>query len=152
MNDDFYIIKPTDTVEYYYSETLEEKVKNHENLYHGGAYTNMLSLTLAKLKRLKIETPLSYEVHVPFVMNKENLKPILAYKRELWRSMYGNVYNVGGKQMKDVKVYPKSSLLYKKFDWEKEVDRFISSQDETFPELKHKLLDKEFSNKTIYES
>lgn len=152
MNDDFYIMKPTKTIDYYYSELLEDKVKTHENLYYGSAYTNMLSLTLTKLKNLKIEDPLSYEMHVPFVMNKEKLEPILKHKRELWRSMYGNLYSVGGKQMDDVKVYPSSSYLHEKFDWKKDLNIFLSSQDETFLDLKDGLLDKKFPKKSIYEA
>lgn len=152
MNDDFYIMKPLNTVEYYYSEPLVDKVKVHENLFYGTAYTNMLSLTLNKLNKLDIQNPLSYEVHVPFVMNKEKLKPILKHKRELWRSMYGNLYNVGGKQIEDVKVYPRTSYFYGKFNWEKNLDKFISSQDESFLELKTNLLDTKFPKKTIYEN
>jgi len=39
------------------------------------------------------------------VMEKKKLKQILQNNDQfLWRSIYGNVFNIGGKQMEDVKV------------------------------------------------
>jgi hypothetical protein len=151
MNDDFYVMKPVDTVEYFYSGSLESKALELESVSAHSAYTRMLYSTLDRLDQQGIKGSLSYELHVPFIMNKQKLQPIIKQKTTLWRSMYGNTYNVGGKQMDDVKVYIKTSRK-KSFDWENNLDTYLSSQDESFELLKTKLLNTRFPNKTIYEA
>ena len=151
MNDDFYIMKPIDTVEYFYSGSLESKALEFESISFNSAYTRMLYSTLDRLNQQGIKDCLSYELHVPFVMNKQKLLPIIKQRTTLWRSMYGNLYNVGGSQIEDVKVYAKSSKK-KSFDWKNNLDTYLSSQDETFELLKVKLLKDVFPDKTIYES
>jgi hypothetical protein len=151
MNDDFYIMKPVNTVEYFYSGSLESKALEAENISSHSSYTRMFYSTLDRLSQQGINNLLSYELHVPFVMNKEKLLPIIKQKTTLWRSMYGNLYNVGGKQMNDVKVYSNTSKK-KNFDWKNNLNTYLSSQDESFELLKAKLLNVKFPDKTMYEA
>lgn len=151
MNDDFYIMKPLDTVEYFYSGSLESKALEVESVSLHSSYTRMFYSTIDRLDQQGIKNSLSYELHVPIVMNKQKLRPIIKQKTTLWRSMYGNMYSVGGKQMDDVKVYAKTSKK-KSFDWQGKLNTFLSSQDDVFELLKIKLLNARFPDKTIYEA
>jgi hypothetical protein len=151
MNDDFYVMKPIDTVEYFYSGSLESKALEAESISAHSAYTRMLYSTLDRLDQQGIKNSLSYELHIPFVMNKQKLSPVIRQKTTLWRSMYGNLYDVGGTRIDDVKVYTSASKK-KSFDWQNKLDVYLSSQDESFELLKARLLAKKFPNKTIYEA
>lgn len=111
----------------------------------------MLYHTYDKLGSYGIHEPLNYELHVPMIMNKLLLKRLLKYKLCLWRSLYGNLYEVGGTEMKDVKIYKPTS---KKFDGTTYTDKdltFLSSSDDYFDSFQ-KFLKGKFNKKSIYES
>lgn len=107
MNDDFFIMKPTD-IPVSHRGTIDEHVAGRR-LNDG--YTKSLAATGAYLKSIGIENPLSYELHVPIVYNKQKLKdmydtiiPIISHRGPLLtRSLYGNIYKIGGEHMGDVK-------------------------------------------------
>lgn len=107
MNDDFFITKPTD-IPIAHRGTLEDHIK-WRNLKDN--YTGQLKKTKAYLQSKGIKYPLSYELHIPMVFNKQKLAdliddllPDIMYASPvLPRSVYGNIYNIGGEQMEDVK-------------------------------------------------
>jgi hypothetical protein len=106
MNDDFYIIKPIKTIEQFYNGTLSNKIDRFTKITGSSMYIKKLITTNNKLNKLGFTKPLDYELHVPMPMHKAGLLYILnEYPECLWRSMYGNLFNVGGSQMEDVKVY-----------------------------------------------
>jgi len=106
MNDDFFIIKKIETIEQFYNGLLSEKIDKFIKITGSSMYIKKLITTNNKLNKLGFTKSLDYELHVPMPMHKAGLFYILnEYPECLWRSMYGNLFNVGGSQMEDVKVY-----------------------------------------------
>jgi hypothetical protein len=86
------------------------------------------------------------------VMEKKKLSLILRFGG-LWRSVYGNTFNVGGIEMTDVKVYEESSVFYpSSYDVNDLKYDYLSSNDGSFEDVKKIILDKRFSSKSIYEA
>ena len=82
------------------------KLNRFKQLSRGSAYIKKLMLTEQTLKDYNVASPLDYELHVPMVMNKNKLKTIINKDQNcLWRSLYGNLFNVGGIETTDVKIY-----------------------------------------------
>jgi hypothetical protein len=152
MNDDFYIVKNIDSIKDYHGGPLLEKINLYQKLNSNSNYTRKLAATYKKIKSLGIENPLDYELHIPMVMEKEKLKQTLEHNYQfLWRSIYGNVFNVGGEQMEDVKVYVKGPLVLKSYNLKKDDHIYLSSADTSFDILFNNILKKQFSQKTKYE-
>jgi hypothetical protein len=148
MNDDFYIINKVSSVPYMYSGTLDDKISHREDAFSGNSYTTLLRKTLGFLSNKKIKTILDYELHVPMVMEKKKLAKIIKLSG-LWRSVYGNMFDVGGIKIRDVKVYEQRSKFYAhSYDINNLQYDYISSNDDSFKTIKDFLLEKEFSEKS----
>jgi hypothetical protein len=81
-------------------------------------------------------------------MNKENLSKVLKKSdRLLYRSVYGNLFNVGGLKIEDVKVYDRTGLIKKSFDYENVYTDFLSTTDSSFNAIEP-MLKKKFPNKS----
>lgn len=102
MNDDFFIMKPMEKIEPIHRGLLEDHVK----VLGTGQYRRMLEGIDAELKK-RGETSYSYELHTPFVYNKKKLLKLLNDNPDLrcTRTMYGNIYKIGGKRASDVKIF-----------------------------------------------
>jgi hypothetical protein len=151
MNDDFFIMNKVDKIQYFYSGTLDEKILLYQELIGSSSYVNKLITTLNKLQRYNIDQPLDYELHVPFPMNKENLSKVLKKNNGLlYRSVYGNLFNVGGLKIEDVKVYDRTGLTKKSFDYGNVYTDFLSTTDTSFNMIEP-LLKEKFSYKSHYE-
>lgn len=63
------------------------------------------------LRELGVDEPLSYELHVPMVIDRRGMLEVLEHEIPPGqvRSMYGNLAAVGGRQASDVKVYGHSA-------------------------------------------
>ena len=86
------------------------------------------------------------------VMEKKKLKQILQNNDQfLWRSIYGNVFNVGGNQMEDVKVYSRGPLVLKSYNIKKDEHIYLSSADNSFDMILNNILRKQFIQRTKYE-
>lgn len=151
MNDDFYIIKPVKEIEYFHEGLLIDKANNYFDYYQQSAYTKKLFETNHKLTRMGYKNPISYELHVPFPVEKWKLARAIKNEALLWRSMYGNIFGVGGTQIEDVKVYSSSKIKHRDFDYKKSELPFLSSDDLSFTTLKKNILGKLFKTKTKYE-
>lgn len=148
MNDDFFIINKISDIKYFYGGTLLEKILLYKDLTGSSSYIDKLSTTLNKLKRYGVDQPLDYELHVPFPINKQNLHKILNKNDKLlYRSFYGNMFNVGGLKIEDVKVYDRTGLIKKSFDYKKTHTDFLSTTDSSFNTLEPMLKEK-FPNKS----
>ena len=151
MNDDFYIINRVSSVPYMYSGTLDDKISHREDAFSGNSYTTLLRKTLGFLSNKKIKTILDYELHVPMVMEKKKLLKVIGLPG-LWRSIYGNSFEVGGIKIKDVKVYSKGNRFYNNsYDINNLEYDYISSNDDSFKEIKERLLLDNFSEPSPYE-
>jgi hypothetical protein len=152
MNDDFYIVKNINSIKTYHGGLLLDKINLYQKINSNSNYTRKLAATYKKIKSLDIKSPLDYELHVPMVMEKKKLKQILQNNDQfLWRSIYGNVFNVGGEQMEDVKVYTKGPLVLKSYNLKKDEHIYLSSADTSFDMILNNILKKQFTEKTKYE-
>ena len=152
MNDDFYIVKKIDAIENYHGGYLLNKINLYQKINGNSNYTRKLAATYKKMLSLGIESPLDYELHIPMIMEKEKLKEVLKYNDQfLWRSMYGNIYNVGGEEMKDVKVYTRGPLVLKSYNLNIEEHKYLSSADSSFHTIWEKILKVQFKQKTKFE-
>lgn len=134
FNDDFFVMKRIDDFKVQHRGKLIDYLKTlrKENGHH--AATEVVYDTLQKLG---IKDPINYELHTPMLMNRTKL--LEAWRQHLklnpnspptqLRSLYGNLYNVGGEEIPDVKVYgfeemPNGSETY------------ISTNDDSFAQGK----------------
>lgn len=144
MNDDFFIIRPVSKVNYFYEGTLDARAQKQELLSTNGTYTRWLIQTAESLRALGIDSPLNYELHIPMVMNKDKLASVLKQKTSLWRSLYGNLYEVGGTEVQDVKIYPNGVREAQSYDWRGKTFPYISTQDASFSFVHKSLLAEKF--------
>lgn len=140
FNDDFYIMKPVEDMPIYYDRTLFRRIQQIEKR-RGGAgslYSMQLRRTRDALQDMGFKT-FNYAVHMPMLINrKKGLAVIEQYpKLPMFRSVYGNVYNVGGEQHADVKIVQRDIKPKEDCDFlstgdgelnDTEVGRFIMSR------------------------
>jgi hypothetical protein len=152
MNDDFYIIKKIDSINTFHGGYLLNKINLYQKLNGNSQYTRKLSGTYKKLRALGFENPLDYELHVPMIMEKEKLRIVLELLDQfLWRSIYGNKFDVGGTQMEDVKVYNSGPLVLKSYNLNIDDHTYLSSADSSFNSIFNKILKDKFNKKTRFE-
>ena len=106
FNDDFYVMKPVEPVNYY-DKTLYRRIQQVEKS-RGGArslYSQMLRRTREALQSEGYKT-FNYEVHMPMLINRKKADLLIQKypKMVMFRSTYGNVYEIGGEQHKDMKI------------------------------------------------
>lgn len=156
MNDDFFILKKIVRLQTYHGGSLMERIRELRRKYGSSSYTTMLTSTLNYLKRNhNIKRPLNYALHIPFVMNKEKLSQIIDAEVS-WRIAYGNVFNIGGKEVipdegsgRDIKVYVRNGELDVR-NKNTISDKFLSTEDNSFEEIKE-WLEKRFPDPSPYE-
>lgn len=106
FNDDFFIMQPYEQEvalsngSLYYVAHLIENINKNESFY-----TQYLKYTAKLLSEQGYDT-LSYACHVPLLVNREKGLKVLKFfpNNTLFRSIYGNYYNIGGKLIDDVKI------------------------------------------------
>lgn len=151
MNDDFFIIKQINTIDHFYNGLLSNKIDKYIKITGSSMYIKKLMLTNIRLIERGIEDPYDYELHVPMAMEKNKLLAIInKYPSCLWRSMYGNINNVGGTEMEDVKVYTNKRHAARSNEIT-ENSTFLSTEDQAFEMMLNKVLKKLFPNPTKYE-
>lgn len=151
MNDDFFILKPTDPSELNLCRgTIQEVINEIGHRYETNSpYLTGMKQTLIYLKDLGHSEPLSYELHVPMVLNKKrflylfSLPYIETIRKGHIRSIYGNTYLKDSQKIRDVKVY-------RDFYTPLGSDKFLSTEDNSWPRVK-KYLEILFPDKSPYE-
>lgn len=151
MNDDFFILKPTDPSKLNLCRgTIQEVINEIGHRYETGSpYLTGMKQTLIYLKDLGHSEPLSYELHVPMVLNKKrfldlfSLPYIDTIRKGHIRSIYGNVYLKDSQKIRDVKVY-------RDFYTPLGSEKFLSTEDNSWPRVK-KYLERLFPDKSPYE-
>lgn len=154
MNDDFFILEPikspTKELNLYLGTVqsyIDKLKKRHPT---GSAYITGMEQTKKFLQGLGVNDPLSYELHIPFVLNKKKflkmfelpgVKDIHCFHK---RTVYGNLHLKGGTDTQDVKIFFNSGFVPKK------LGKFISCDDMGFCILHNFLLNK-FPKKSVYE-
>jgi len=152
MNDDFFIVKPISSIEYFHRGSLASAYADLvAYLGQPDLYANRLSRMLKIIiSEFNIKDPLSYELHVPMVMEKSKLATLLGKRYPMWRSFYGNKYSVGGIPIADVKVYSHNAHAYRSFDYLNNESAFLSTDDSSFKILQS-YLHELFPNPSKYE-
>lgn len=118
MNDDFFILKPIDPelLPALHRGPLNDMINYFYRKHTSSAYTHGLIAVFNKLEEIGVSDPLSYELHVPMVINKTNFKKALAICLEIEgfgkRTIYGNMFLKGGEEFADVKYTdPRKAIL-----------------------------------------
>lgn len=159
MNDDFYVNKPIQNVEEelnLYRGEIEGVLRFYNAKYPlGTEYSNGMKQTKELLEGLGIEKPLSYELHTPFIFNKEKflsmfdipgVKDIPVLHK---RSLYGNLFydKTKSKKILDVKVLKEpNSFNYPNM-------KLISTSDHSFLHYSiREYLERRFPKKSKYEN
>jgi hypothetical protein len=151
MNDDFFILKRFDLNDIFHGGPLVNKIKTHIKNMPDSRYGRKLIETRDMLKSNNLYDSLDYELHVPMVLEKDKLRVIVKkYPELLWRSMYGNLYRLGGKEIKDVKVYSDPRRSDKSMVVDKD-SVFVSTQDDSFNIIYESFLKEMFLNPTTLE-
>lgn len=148
MNDDFYIIAPTEPALYDRGPTTGV-IAQYERIAPGGSYLEYLRLTDALLRSDGHAALLSYELHVPMPIDKDIMRDvvmrILADGRMPLnhRTMYGALAGLPSTTMRDPKVYGPEDLPPE--------GAYLSSSDATF-RLVLPLLERLFPDPSPYEA
>lgn len=120
FNDDFYVMRPTDRLVPLYRGSLSEHISVLES-----KRPSEYSKLLRRCRDVLGGEPLSYELHTPFIFNKEKLLRLLEDYPDAhcMRTMYGNLYKIGGEQSNDVKIFD----IHPQFAYQE--SRFLSTDD-----------------------
>lgn len=153
MNDDFFFMKPIEEIPVYYTGTLQERLLLYERIKFKGPYIAGMRETLEKLQELGIKEPLNYDLHVPMVrevskcLEVRKISDGMAFPHG--RTLYGNLFKIGGEKHRDVKIISRThsglSSLYRN-DW-----LFLSTSDNSFMGSVGRFIRREFSEKCKYE-
>lgn len=133
MNDDFFIMKPTESIPALHRGVVSEVIRSYQQQRGGDEYIDGMQQTKALLVSMGFTEPISYELHVPILLNKNKFIEVMELQRRLnphirvvhKRTLYGNLANLGGIKTDDVKVYKNAPEFCEQWP-------FISSDDEAF--------------------
>lgn len=122
MADDMYFMRRVWRIPVLHRGTYDEVLERYTNRPYN-FYVHRMRRTNETLKKMGVENPLCYELHVPFVINKQKWLELNIPKDLNKLSMYGNLCKIGGTKTEDVKVRQK--------DWIPQ-GPFASSHERTF--------------------
>lgn len=150
FNDDFFIMKPVDFLTPFYRYSLTEYITALEskNRNHPNEYTKLLRECRDELAK-RNKSQLSYELHIPFIFNKGRLLSLLDNfpNQHCARSMYGNIYGIGGVRASDVKIFsPKPEFDYKNTQFLSTDDSVINVNNDVW-----RWIQRQFPTKSKYE-
>lgn len=148
FNDDFYVLKRVRSEKPYIRGTLQRRVKDIEAKQNGmtTAYSRQLRRTMHVLK-INGYKQNDYALHVPMLINRAKALEVINKFPDcpMFRSLYGNYWDIGGEIIKDVKIQGSGEVP--------EDAKFLSSDDKSF--LKYQVGDflrSRFTEPTKYES
>lgn len=138
-NDDMYATKHVAELPVWYRGTLDE----HLNLPRvkraaGQWWPTSLETTRLCLQAHGVTSPISYELHIPFLCSPRKMADTLDMLQHVtpdnppqWRSMYGNLHHIGGQQHTDGKAYRAGPINR---PWH-------STEDSSYPHFEQQLAD-----------
>lgn len=153
MNDDFFVINKIDYVPTWYTGSIRSRVEElKKTRMPNSTYIRLLMKTNKAIESIGVQIPLDYELHTPMIMNKHKLSKVIEID-SLWRSTYGNMYDVGGTTHKDIKVYGPTMINGKiGLDFDSDSEPFVSGSDSSFSLLFNEILNDRFKEPSMYES
>lgn len=144
-HDDTYLMKPLKSIPVLHRGSYRTIIDSYPVSRRFGYYIKRMTATHNRLIAMGIKAPLCYELHIPTLISKKKWNEVSRYiTKDLNKiSMYGNLNNIGGTYMKDVKVRSK--------DWVP-AGYFISTHDSTFGSKEAgRLVRDTFPDKSEYE-
>lgn len=149
FNDDFFILRPIQEQDLLLDRgPLIDVYNEYVEKYTDNEYIRGMRQTAEFLKNLGIDNPLSFELHIPMILDKNkvlkmfDLPGVKDIKVLHKRTLYGNLYLSGTQMVQDVK-------CYNHFNAHKP-HTFLSSIDTFFEPLRYWLIG-QFPNKCPYE-
>lgn len=145
MNDDFFIMQPSDVIPLFHQGLLSDVISRYKSNNRMGQAWSLIA-TRDELMRLRPgKELLSYELHMPMLMNKHKVRrmfeywprPVMALRP---RSFYGNVYGENGVLTEDAKTTSRHK------------GQFISTVYGESGDDAHELIRATFSTPSAYES
>lgn len=118
FNDDFYVTEPVTEIPVLYRGRLLDhlklpRVRSHYNSW----WAKSLHTTKIVLQALGYVDPLSYELHAPLPVDKEAMRDTLERFAHVepdnppqWRTLYGNLHNIGGVEHRDCKAFKRGDV------------------------------------------
>jgi hypothetical protein len=108
MNDDFFILKPTEDLKTFSRGTLNGAKERHST--KAGYYYRAICDTINFLEKMGYKDPIDYETHTPMIFEKQKFIETADEIRKqrkglLFRSVYGNMFKVPAEVRIDVKTY-----------------------------------------------
>lgn len=112
FNDDFFVMKPIESLPYYSDGSLEKRIKELWTRNPGGSvYITRMQLTKKMLTQEQFPTE-NYAMHMPMIINRREMQE--TFKKfpdgEMWRSLYGNHHRKPVEYMKDCKIYSRDEM------------------------------------------
>jgi len=142
-HDDIFVMNPIAKIPIHYKTTFRELLSDVKK--PNDYYTKRAIKTYQKLRELGISEPLCYELHIPFVINKKKWLETAETAGYQFNktSIYGNLHEIGGTQLKDPKVF--------RTDWLPSGD-FISTHEATFDKFQAgRIIRSRFAERCRYE-
>ncbi|MFJ1695657.1 hypothetical protein ACIOHC_10980 [Streptomyces sp. NPDC088252] len=110
-NDDFFVMQAQESMPVLHRGPVRE-VERYYETRNSGKYLRGMQETRALLESLGHSDPLSYELHVPLLVDKAGMLDALDAGQRLdvvhKRTLYGNLAGLGGDRIDDVKVLTRS--------------------------------------------
>lgn len=133
MNDDFFIMKKINENDLNLNRGyMKDMIQCYINKYpQNTAYNEGAQDTLDLLKKMNIDNPLSFELHIPMIINKKNFIKMMSMPSVInipvlhKRSLYGNLFMKNTITTEDVKIIDNYKIADKNCN-------FLSTMDSTF--------------------
>lgn len=107
LNDDMFVMAPVAIMPVYFRGTVDDMLAEYAKLRTSG-----YMVALRKTRDLLVELGLPqrcYELHLPFPVDKDGLRRALELGAGIpgvhWRTLYGNLVDIGGESRPDCKIY-----------------------------------------------
>lgn len=108
FNDDFYVMHPVKDYQPIFDGNIYKRIIQVEgrNYDKPSQYTMELRKMIHELEKHCPDAPMNnYAVHMPMLINKEKALCVLKkFQSPMFRTIYGNYWNIGGVEMKDMKI------------------------------------------------
>lgn len=149
FNDDFYVLKPINVLEYRYDRLLGSRINDFMKISWftiNNGYCTRLKIAARSLRWKGYDTK-NFELHIPIIFNRRKFLQILDTFPNIGakRSLYGNCFIDDAIESEDVKIYNLDETPND--DWD-----FLSTSDKSFREGEvGKWIKKKFNRKCEYE-
>ncbi|MEW2066639.1 hypothetical protein [Streptomyces sp. NPDC007346] len=121
FNDDFFAMRKVQRVPPMHRGLLADVEQHFLRRVRAGRYLMGMRQTAGLLADLGIERPLSYELHMPMLLNKARYLEVWEIANRVRyphsRTLYGNYWQIGGSRVADPKVLTRGSAYPRGLSW-----------------------------------